>query len=405
MRKVLLIIVVLAATVSCMNPLSILRFAESSQETGSLVVTIDAGGLKTLLPPLDMTPASYTVTGDGPNGGHFEQSTAGPSVTIPELSFGDWTVTVDALNDESVIIGQGQAVVTVHAGQTQNVHVPVRPLAGHGTLALTITWPAAQTENPTVAASLLPFAGSAIALSFIIDPPGTGTCTATTIPTGYYTLQLELRDNDIPVAGAVEVVRIVKNETTSGQFDFPDITDPSGTLVVTISPELDDPIPVTLSGQVDTLDAGTSMTVTASVPPEVGAVTCVWYLNGVKQTTAPSFAVGSALTPGSYRVDVTAFSADGRRAGSATHSFVVNATALAQVTLEWDPNSEADLAGYKLYYGLATGSYDQVVDVGNKTTYTLASLQPNTTYYIAATAYNSSGLESGYSNEVIFNGS
>ena len=38
----------------------------------------------------------------------------------------------------------------------------------------------------------------------------------------------------------------------------------------------------------------------------------------------------------------------------------------AQVTLEWDPNAEPDLAGYKVYYGYASGNYSQVIDVGNQ---------------------------------------
>ena len=62
-----------------------------------------------------------------------------------------------------------------------------------------------------------------------------------------------------------------------------------------------------------------------------------------------------------------------------------------------------NLAGYKLHYGLASGSYTTVVDVGNRTTYTLAGLTAGITYYITATAYNSSGLESDYSDELIVN--
>ncbi len=39
----------------------------------------------------------------------------------------------------------------------------------------------------------------------------------------------------------------------------------------------------------------------------------------------------------------------------------------AQATLAWTPNSESDLAGYKVYYGNSSGIYDNSVDVGNKT--------------------------------------
>ncbi len=71
----------------------------------------------------------------------------------------------------------------------------------------------------------------------------------------------------------------------------------------------------------------------------------------------------------------------------------------ADVTLQWDANTETDLAGYKLYYGTAPGVYGTPIIVGKVTTYTLTAVQPGT-YYFAVTAYNTSGAESGFSNEV-----
>jgi hypothetical protein len=70
------------------------------------------------------------------------------------------------------------------------------------------------------------------------------------------------------------------------------------------------------------------------------------------------------------------------------------------VTLAWDPNPEADLAGYKVYYGTASGSYSSMVDVGNWTSLTISGLESGKTYYFAATAYGSAGEESGKSNEL-----
>jgi hypothetical protein len=69
------------------------------------------------------------------------------------------------------------------------------------------------------------------------------------------------------------------------------------------------------------------------------------------------------------------------------------------VALAWDANSEADLAGYKVYYGTSSRNYSNVINVGKVTTYTVASLGPGT-YFFAVTAYNTSNAESGFSNEV-----
>ncbi len=69
------------------------------------------------------------------------------------------------------------------------------------------------------------------------------------------------------------------------------------------------------------------------------------------------------------------------------------------ITLLWDPNTESDLAGYKMYYGMASGKYGSPIVVGKNTTYTFAGLPPGT-YFFAVTAYSTSGQESGFSNEV-----
>jgi len=76
-------------------------------------------------------------------------------------------------------------------------------------------------------------------------------------------------------------------------------------------------------------------------------------------------------------------------------------------TLSWDPptiNADGtplmDLAGYKLYYGTTSGNYTSNIDIGNVTTYQINNLTDGLTYYFAATAYDTSGNESSFSNEV-----
>ena len=71
----------------------------------------------------------------------------------------------------------------------------------------------------------------------------------------------------------------------------------------------------------------------------------------------------------------------------------------ADVNLAWDANTEADLAGYKVYYGTAIRVYGTPTPVGKITAYTITGLTPGT-YYFAITAVNAGGQESGYSNEV-----
>jgi len=74
----------------------------------------------------------------------------------------------------------------------------------------------------------------------------------------------------------------------------------------------------------------------------------------------------------------------------------------SQATLAWNPNSESNLAGYRIHYGTASSSYTVHLDVHNVTTYTVTGLTAGQTYYFAASAYNTSGNESGYSNPVSY---
>ena len=95
--------------------------------------------------------------------------------------------------------------------------------------------------------------------------------------------------------------------------------------------------------------------------------------------------------------------------------FSLNTCLAFDVTLAWDANSETDVAGYKLYYGItAGGPYDGADSSGGAspiiiplsrlpdpeapevTVYGLAQ----GTHYFVLTAFNADGLESGYSNEV-----
>ncbi len=67
--------------------------------------------------------------------------------------------------------------------------------------------------------------------------------------------------------------------------------------------------------------------------------------------------------------------------------------------LSWDANTEADLAGYKVYHGTASGDYGIPIDIGNQTTYTVSGLDLGE-HYFAVSAYDTSGNESGVSTEV-----
>jgi len=75
----------------------------------------------------------------------------------------------------------------------------------------------------------------------------------------------------------------------------------------------------------------------------------------------------------------------------------------ASISVSWNANTEADLAGYKVYFGNQSRAYGAGIDVGKTTNYRLDNAQSGRTYYVAVTAYDTSGNESDYSAEASVN--
>jgi len=81
----------------------------------------------------------------------------------------------------------------------------------------------------------------------------------------------------------------------------------------------------------------------------------------------------------------------------------------AGLTLAWDANTEADLAGYRIHVGRASRTYTKSftvprsADPTRKTVaFRVTGLQRGVRYYFAARACDQSGNCSGYSNQVSY---
>ena len=84
---------------------------------------------------------------------------------------------------------------------------------------------------------------------------------------------------------------------------------------------------------------------------------------------------------------------------------IVTASQASNVTLQWNPNTGTNTAGYKMYYKAdsSTPPFNAAgspINVKNVTTGTVTGLDPNRSYSFAVTAYDTSGVESSYSNIV-----
>jgi hypothetical protein len=73
----------------------------------------------------------------------------------------------------------------------------------------------------------------------------------------------------------------------------------------------------------------------------------------------------------------------------------------AIVNLIWDPNPETNIVEYRVYVGTVSRLYERI-EPTTSTQHSVTNLTLGTTYYFAVTAVNTSGLESDYSNEVVY---
>jgi len=199
-------------------------FQPSKKDTGSILVLITekVSKAKSLLPSLDMTPASYMIKGSGPAGASFTQAVTSTSATISNLVAGAWSIIVEAYNGDApaTLIGSGTGTVTVAAGKTESLEITVIPLSGDGSLSLTVSWPSGVLSSPSIEASLTPTTGgSAQSLSFMIAD-NSASYSSNSIDAGYYTLSLCLKDGGVVVGGKTDSVRIIAGQTTTGSYTF-----------------------------------------------------------------------------------------------------------------------------------------------------------------------------------------
>ena len=85
---------------------------------------------------------------------------------------------------------------------------------------------------------------------------------------------------------------------------------------------------------------------------------------------------------------------------SGSQNATLTATALNSVGLSWNSSVSPNLADYRIYRGVTSGGpYNFLTSPGLADTYTDYNVQAGQSYYYVATAVNTAGVESGYSDE------
>jgi hypothetical protein len=155
---------------------------------------------------------------------------------------------------------------------------------------------------------------------------------------------------------------------------------------------------------------GTAKSSSAETPSAASAQSSISGPAPTQSSTPPQSTSGDSGTP----ADATGPGSSGSGSGSSgsgsagSGSTSGNPPSSNNVTINWDSPTEntdgsalTDLAGFKIYYGTASGKYTHTITVRNPglATYVVSDLAAGT-YYFSVTAYGSDGTESPHSSEV-----
>jgi hypothetical protein len=110
---------------------------------------------------------------------------------------------------------------------------------------------------------------------------------------------------------------------------------------------------------------------------------------------------GAAATPSQKKNAPVVTSDDTTAPDSPANVNVTSPGTNGNLVISWDPNTESDLAGYRIYRSNSSGSGYVLVGTVDKavTSFTDTGLENGKTYYYVITALDSSGNESPHSDE------
>lgn len=155
---------------------------------------------------------------------------------------------------------------------------------------------------------------------------------------------------------------------------------------------------ITLSASTLVVDAG-------------GSVNLTWNATDTDSCTASGGWSGTLDASGSQSVGPlstgTTFSLSCTGPGGSVLE-MISVSVIGPVQLSWvapdenvDGSTLVDLAGYRIYFGTDSRSYSDMVELGAPTVTSHTLSLASGDYYVAMTALDADGNESGYSNEVI----
>ncbi len=288
-------------------------------DTGDLTITLPTSlsGSRDIDPDISLIPATFTITGAGPEGASFSVSDfSGTMFSRPGLTIGSWAITVSAYNADGTLIGDGSGTVDLTIDGA-NLPISINILPGDGTIDIVVSFDTYLMEDPRITATLSPTSRAINSFSVTSDVVnGRAICRAAGYAAGDYTLTVNLYEGLSLMETKQESVRVIKDLPTVGAVSFGTTTHAFGSLSRPIILNHEIPLAVEISSAADTKTEDETLVLTASVTSFDAPIDYVWYVDRTIAGVGPSYTLGSNLAIGTYTVKVAAVNADGTRAGS-----------------------------------------------------------------------------------------
>lgn len=267
---------------------------------------------RTIMPGISLTINEYCIEGAGPAGAGYSKTTAEKSFS-ERFTQGSWVFTVTGLNSEGIVVAGGQGSLFLYPGETRNLEILLLPLAGSGSLSLSVIWPPGLPEGSCLSGSLTPLFGQEEPRMFEI-PVAQAEHLFSEVPAGYHTLQAVLGFEGSVYAGLTEVVRIIAGCETLAVMSFS--PDPA-VLVFTFAENLLEPLNIPIVPENPAGIRGFPLILSAGNTPGSGP-THTWYLNGLYAGQGDTLLLSTGSLGGGGRIDLVSVLASGLRAGSAS---------------------------------------------------------------------------------------
>lgn len=239
---------------------------------------------KRTMKPDDITASRIDIEGVGPEGEKFETRTTPQNGDTFQLSPGTWEFTASSFNIDGISLAKGVASIEIVQDLVTEATITLEELEGEGTFNIKVSWPEFVLESPNVKAALNPLNnGESINIAFHMNKGTYEVQTIKDIPSGLYTLHIELQEHFETIRNWTEVVHIAKGQTTTGEVHFSELAIPEQNteLDLSISFDVNESFEIDTGSASQVVQTGTEIMLTAQPLTKTPVLLSYrWYVNG-----------------------------------------------------------------------------------------------------------------------------